>query len=235
MSTIVGRIVGPLIDFIYPALCIHCEQRLPLTERHVCPTCWNLLDSIMSGDQLVSGQRQRFDEVGCVSRFVCCFSYDENGPLNEIIHGLKYGQRRSLGVELGKILGERIMSDPALRVVSILVPVPLHRVKLRERGYNQSDFIAKGVAEVTGQTVRSDLLIRKRNTESQTKLSMNERGVNVSDAFAAAEGRKADLHGQAVILIDDIVTTGATMSECARALKEAGAAEVHAAAVALAS
>ena len=179
-------------------------------------------------------QQRRFDEEQAVARFLCCFYFEEEGPMQRIIHALKYGNQRSLGVELGRILGKYVMSDPNFRSAAIVIPVPLHRIKFRERGYNQCDFISRGIVEVTGQAVRTGILLRRKNTATQTQLTLEERKENVGDAFVVAQGGQDQIRGVCVLLVDDVITTGATINACAKALRDAGAADVFAASFALA-
>ncbi len=109
----------------------------------------------------------------------------------------------------------------------LLVPVPLHPWRLLQRRYNQSLLLARGLARLTGCPVAPDLLVRRRNTVSQGRLSRRARERNVRSAFKVRVGRKPILQGKTVILIDDVLTTGATVEACARALRAGGAAEIH--------
>jgi ComF family protein len=115
-----------------------------------------------------------------------------------------------------------------------LVPIPLHRRKLRERGYNQAELIAGGMCEVTGIPVRSDLVRRMKFTQTQTMLSLEERKKNMDDAFEVRASELRQIKGKTVILIDDIITTGATIESCGRELRQAGATKIIAASSALA-
>jgi ComF family protein len=112
-----------------------------------------------------------------------------------------------------------------------IVPLPLHKRKLRERGYNQSELIARGISEITGFPVRTDFVRRSKYTQTQTALSLDERKANMEDAFICGP---ADVGGTTVIVVDDIITTGSTVRSCAEVLKVAGAAEVIAASAAIA-
>ena len=137
----------------------------------------------------------------------------------------------AIGEELGRVLGERIR-DVGRGESGVVVPLPLHRSRLRERGYNQCACIARGVAAVTGRPVDHRLVRRVRFTASQTTLGHEERRDNVRGAFAVRP--HASVAGMTVLLVDDVVTTGATMRACASALCSAGARSVIACAVAIA-
>jgi ComF family protein len=115
-----------------------------------------------------------------------------------------------------------------------LVPIPLHRRKLRERGYNQAELIASGMSEVTGIPVRTDLVRRKKFTQTQTMLSLEERKKNMDDAFEEVPVAIRNLENNTCILVDDVITTGSTIISCARELRAAGASRTIAASSALA-
>jgi ComF family protein len=115
-----------------------------------------------------------------------------------------------------------------------LVPIPLHRRKLRERGYNQAELIADGMSEVAGIPVRTDLVRRKKVTQTQTMLSLEERKKNMDDAFEVVPVAIRNLENKTCILVDDVITTGSTIISCARELRAAGASRTVAASSALA-
>jgi len=161
-------------------------------------------------------------------------SYD--GGLRELIHLLKYDRVRSASSVLGRMLAEAITDlrphfDPA---TSLLIPVPLHSSKLRSRGFNQSELIAgaavKGNRDLHAIGFQPRLLQRVRPTESQTGLTREQRRANMRGAFSVT--RPSDVHGRNVLLVDDVLTTGTTVGECARTLRRAGAAHVWVATVA---
>ena len=146
-----------------------------------------------------------------------------------IAHALKYSGVRQVGLELGRRLGyllreERICAD-------LLVPVPLHKRKIRERGFNQSYLIARGIAEVLGIPVRTDIVHRCKWTQSQTALSKDERKQNVANAF---RGGRAGVSELRILVVDDVITTGATVEAVGAALKRSGAKYVIAVSAALA-
>jgi predicted amidophosphoribosyltransferase len=106
----------------------------------------------------------KFDNNGPISRAKSCFFFEEGGVLQKIIHALKYEGMRSLGIQLGKHLGEAVLVDDWLRFADVLIPVPLHKTKQRERGYNQSDYLCRGVCQKTSLPYRNDMLRRWKYT-----------------------------------------------------------------------
>ena len=142
------------------------------------------------------------------------------GATREAIHNLKYRNLRSIAPTLGLLFARWLESNPVPG--EVLVPVPLHRRRLRNRGYNQSALLAKEVGKRAGLPVRDDVLVRIRDTPPQVSLSHEERLRNVAESFKCS----GDVRGLKVILVDDVVTTGSTMSACASALMDGGAGSV---------
>ena len=145
------------------------------------------------------------------------FRFD--GVMRQVIHQFKYKNIRALAAPLAQMLNDYLIINPL--PVEALVPVPLHRKRLRERGYNQSSLLAKELGKLTNLPVVDDCLIRQRPTQPQARTSnVDERQSNVADAFACCNQRLRD---KQVLLIDDVSTSGATLNACAAALKAAGA------------
>jgi ComF family protein len=141
-----------------------------------------------------------------------------------MIHLLKYGKRPSLAKRLGRMMSILVLRDPLLSRAELVVPVPLHSARQRERGYNQSELLASALAESLGIRLVKNALVRRKNTKSQTGLTPEQRMRNVADAF---EVKKPDtLKGKKVLLVDDVMTTGSTLRFCAEALLGAGADKV---------
>ncbi|MSS73436.1 MAG: ComF family protein [Candidatus Latescibacteria bacterium] len=225
-----------LLDFVFPPFCSLCREGLSDGERIVCEACWAKV-ALLSGPQCprcgapstgddrcpnCAGRDYRFSGA-CVLA-----SFDEGAQA--LIHLLKYREKTSVGVRFGRMLGEAVKADPRMSGVDRVLPVPLHRSRVRERGYNQSDLIARGVGEALGRPVEARALARTRATRTQTELSGKERAQNVSGAFIVR--RPERVAGLRLLLVDDVFTTGATLDACAGVLLDAGAVEVFVAAVA---
>lgn len=144
------------------------------------------------------------------------------GAMRKAIHQLKYQNLRALAMPLAKMLQEYLIASPL--DVDILVPVPLHRKRLRERGYNQAGLLAQGLGKLINIPVVDDVLVRRRYTPPQARTAnIAERTQNIADAFAC---RDSSLRGRRALLIDDVATSGTTLNACATVLKASGAAEV---------
>jgi ComF family protein len=228
-----GRVfLRSILDFIYPPLCVSCSKLLVDGEKLVCEECWRSVQIVHLDLGLYQETRSKLVASGVVDDLVSAFVFTKEGALQHIAHALKYTGYQSIGLELGRRVGSVILAQKIQ--ADYIVPIPLHTRKLRERGYNQAELIARGASEVTGIPVRADLVRRSRFTQSQTTLSIDERKKNVEDAFEI-DPRKGDaIEGRSFILLDDVITTGATIEACGRALREAGASHVIAASSALA-
>ncbi len=214
-----------LLDLLFPPRCVHCrttgallcpsclDQITPFAEP-ICPTCSRPLPS---GQSLCSFCRARPPELDRL-----CAAAPFDGPLRKAIHALKYNNLRDLADPLGDLLLDvwKAQDFPA----DMIVPVPLHQTREQERGYNQSALLAERLAQRTGLPVKEQALQRTRQTPPQVGLSARERWLNVRGAFAASPTHIA---GHRPLLIDDVLTTGATLSACARALREQGAQAVY--------
>ena len=232
------KVTAACADFVLPPLCVACH--VPLASHDaLCPACWSQVDFIRpplcdrlglpmpfdTGGVMVSAAAAAdppdYDRARAVARY--------DGIMRALIHDLKFRDRHDSKRLLGRWLteaGAELLAD-----ADILVPVPLTRVRLISRRFNQAAILANEVARRTGLRSFPLALQRTRRTPPQVGLTRAQRRENVAGAFAVAQ--KARIDGASVILIDDVITTGATAGACARALKRAGAARVDVLALAL--
>ena len=205
--------IHALLGLFYPSVCAACGNSLFQWEKTVCTRCRNLLPK--TGYERNEANPLAFLFYGKVrlQAVTACFFFSKEGKVQHLIHELKYKDNPEAGVYLGQELGKTIKEAPLFQGIDYLIPVPLHPKREKERGYNQSLMIAQGVSEVTGIPIGGDFLVRSVNTATQTHKSKEERWRNVKDIF---ELRHADqLIGKYVLLIDDVLTTGATLESCA--------------------
>lgn len=227
-------VVASLADLLFPPACACCGAPPPPGDRLLCAACRGSLTTVHAAHPLYAETRSRLCEEGLIDDLSAAFVFEEGGCLQTVIHRLKYGGMPFLGAELGAALAARLSLPAAEGMIPLLLPVPLHRSKERERGYNQSEEICRGIARALGLPVASRVLLRVRPTASQTGLSRTERRANVAGAFTLRTGTAASVRGATVLLVDDVITTGATALACARVLRDAGAGVVHACCVGLA-
>jgi ComF family protein len=195
------------IDLFFPSICVLCDARLEADRKVVCVPCFNHILKYQSTNSFTD---KHFD------RLFILYEFDEN--MRILIHLLKYNHFLKLAEYFAKQALD-YYSDLSKYQYSALVPVPLHKIRLRERGYNQSAVLAKHIGRHINLGIMEHYLFRKRNTPSQTHLNKDERERNVAAAFVAP----VELSGERILLVDDVITTGSTANACASALKNAGA------------
>lgn len=207
------NIINYIIGLFYPTVCAACGIPLFKWENLVCTRCRSLLPKTgyeLNEDNPLAGLFYGKVRLKAVT---ACFFFSKEGKVQHLIHELKYKGNGDVGVFLGQELGKTLKEAPLFQDVDFLIPVPLHPKREKERGYNQSMMIAQGIAEVTGIPIGDKYLIRSMYTATQTHKTKAERWENVKDIF---EVRNADtLEGKYVLLIDDVLTTGATLEACA--------------------
>ncbi len=230
----VACLLRPLVELVFPAACVCCGVPMTPGGDRVCPRCWSSIRRVSCEDRLYRDLLSRLCQDGAMAGLVSCFYFEKEGPLQSIIHGLKYGGMPVLGTLLGARLGDAIASSIDVRTVDGVVPVPLHPARRRERGFNQAETVCEGICGVTGIPLMGHAAVRARWTASQTALDARQRQQNVEGAFAVPRGHRAGLRDARLLLVDDVITTGATIRACALTLRDAGAAEIIACSVALA-
>ncbi len=225
------KILSEIYDFFLPRICPCCDKKLGLNEKMVCDNCLRKLASVKN-DRLELEFEKKFYSKKIISGFRSVYIFEKDTEIQSVIHALKYENRFKIGLFLGDVLGKRIKDEMVSWQIDAIIPIPLHRLKKVERGYNQSLYIAEGLSSRTNVSLLKDAVKRRRFTESQTKLNLSEREKNVKDAFSV---RKPDkIKNKNLLLIDDVITTGATINECGSALLKGGAKSVYAASVAIA-
>ena len=221
--------LNTLFDFFLPRFCPGCNKKLSSKEQPVCSDC---LSSILIADdfRLQFEYDKKFITEKIIKDFYARYVFETDKTLQDIIHALKYKKQFKLGTFLGEILSEGVKN--LNWQFDLIVPVPIHPLKKAERGYNQSDYIVKGLSKSLGIPYSTKLLKRTKHTESQTHLAMTERAKNVANAFKVKNHEL--IKGKSFLLVDDVITTGATTQECGRALFNSGAKTVYACSVGIA-
>ena len=208
-----------LIDFIYPKTSIITDKRLDEnnSNQYISDDEINLIDRVTPDD--FTDLREKVISEYSFS----LFAFREGDDFSKIIYQLKYGGMKQLGVYLGELLGNELknyLEENDLEDFEFIIPVPLFKTKLRERGFNQSDFICKGINEKLKIKFIPDLIRRIRHTSTQTKLNRDERIKNMKNAFELNGKYKEEISGKKLILVDDVVTTGSTVNEVIKVLKD---------------
>ncbi|MDP2207610.1 MAG: phosphoribosyltransferase family protein [Bacteroidota bacterium] len=219
------NLLKPILDFIFPPVCLLCQKIIDDGDAKICTECWNSFTIVDETHPDYMVLKNRFISGGVIKDFTSSFLFEKEGKFQEAIHLLKYKGIKSVGLKLGLVLGEKINQN-SFGTIDIVAPVPLHKLKLRERGYNQTDYICKGISQSTEYIAIFDLITRLKYTQSQTALTFQQRKENVSDAFVLNDKYKDLIRDKVVLLVDDVITTGATIEAVGRVLKSAGAKNV---------
>lgn len=190
-------------------LCVKCITDLPETNFH--PYNDNPIEKIFWG---------RLPLLYATSHFY----FTKGGVMQYLMHQLKYKGNKELGLQLGKMMGAHLQDTERFNNIDVLIPIPLFSVKEKHRGYNQSTIICNGMAEIIHVPILQDVVIRTHNTETQTKKSRTERWQNMDGVFQLVNGQA--IAGKHVLLVDDVVTTGATLEACASELLKAGCSSI---------
>ena len=161
---------------------------------------------------------QRFWGLAPIERAAALIFHESHAETAQIVYRLKYGNHPDIGEDMGRLMANEMRTARFFDGIDVLVPVPLSPKRMRQRGYNQSEMLARGIRELTGIPIANNVLGRKHFRKSQTQLNRAERQKNVEDMFYLKK-KSAALRGKHVLLIDDVCTTGATLIACASALK----------------
>lgn len=205
---------------ISPRMCVVCGSRLAVTEETLCSKCYlhlprtdfrnNLYENVMA--KLFWGRI-------AIEKADALFFYEPHAETAHILYELKYKNHPEIGVVMGRMMAKELMRSGLYEGIDAIVPVPLAKKRERERGYNQSLELAKGVSEVTGLPIADKVVVRTKFVGSQTQRGRWERNENVENVFELVDGDS--INGKHLLLIDDVVTTGATIIACAQELQKA--------------
>ena len=207
--------ISDLIDLIFPRHCCVCGEILSRQERDICLNCLYHLPKIEPHHK-VEIEKTFWGKVE-IERATSFIYYRKGSPYNALIHKLKYRNAPQIGVRLGAMVADEIQESGFFDGITLIVPLPLSKKKLRKRGYNQCDYIARGISEKTGIPVATDLIKRTKANETQTHKTRDERWLNVEGIFSATKPQA--MEGQHILLVDDILTTGSTLCSCVKAIK----------------
>jgi len=223
--------ISDFISLLYPRVCELCGQGMSRAEKLICVKCNFQLPRFQN--QL---EPQKYIHNFTGSNFYDCFfsylKYYKKGISQTLLHKLKYESKPDIGELIGFWLGNDIKIVNQVDRFDLIIPVPLHLKKIKKRGYNQSDSIAKGLSKSTGINWSARILLRNTNNSTQTNKSRIERIENVSGIFCIKNNSRVE--ARKILLVDDVITTGATMNACAELLLKEGASKISIATIAIA-
>lgn len=208
-----------LLDFFFPRTCTICDTRLAIDERYVCPSCLLRLPYEQTSTDWGLNRHvfQWRSEHSSLYRMGALCIYQRENAAARLVHALKFERDRDLGIWMGRLAAKKLRASGLFEGVDGFVPLPLSKQRHRHRGFNQAESIAMGLSQELDIPLRTDLLIRKANRESQTHFRLADRFRNGQNLFALAEN--AEGGGQHLMLVDDVLTTGATMMSAVTALE----------------
>ncbi len=202
-----------LLELFFPTLCVTCGERLVTQEKFVCLNCWSDLPVTNFHLNPENKVAQLFWGRTQIENATAYFAFKRGSNYQQLIHFIKYKGLKELGFETGRRFGLALSESQNFSNIDIIFPVPLHPKKQKKRGYNQSEWIAKGISETLNKPLSVHHLKRNLHTSTQTKKNRFERWKNVENIFEVS--KSDELIGKHVLLIDDIVTTGSTLEACA--------------------
>ncbi len=212
--------IESFLSLLFPRYCVVCSAVLGKGEECLCTSCNIGLPRTnyhLEEDNFM--EKLLWGRVPLVRAFSWFFYY-RGSEYRKIIHRLKYDGQQQVGRIMGAHLATEIIQNGFFDSIDLIIPVPLHKKRLRKRGYNQSAMIARGISDVTGIPVNNSLVVRKRNTGTQTQQTVFSRSENMEEAFFFTN--KEQVKNKHILVVDDVLTTGATISACSKALENAG-------------
>jgi ComF family protein len=228
----IPELLDDFISLLFPRLCYACGDHLLRNEKMICTECYVMIPRTNYHLEKDNPVEQLFWGRCIIEKAAALSFYNRDSRIRKLIHNLKYNGIREIGYELGKLYGLSLTRSDFLEGINMIIPVPLHPLKKRTRGFNQSELISDGLSEVTGLPVGRTLLERNSKTETQTRKSRYERWVNVEGIFTVTT--EEDIKGKHLLLVDDVITTGSTIESCANELLKIENVKVSVAALAVA-
>ncbi len=210
------------IELIFPSACFACQEFEPLHGHLLCIQCLEKLPWIAAGAAPGALEGKESFPPG-IAFFDSLLYFSKSSKVQQLITAIKYNGQKELAQYLGKRLGEKIKDNLSIEGFEI-IPVPIHSKRRRERGYNQAEEIALGMAPILGVNINKELLIRNQYELSQTTKDKRQRAARLEESFVI--NKKASAKQKNALLLDDVITTGATINSCVRQLRQCGYKEV---------
>jgi ComF family protein len=223
------RLLKDFISLFYPEVCITCGEGLAEKEEFICTSCFYKLPKTDYHNHPQNPLYKVFYGRAEIQAAAAYCYFTKGNMVQDLVHEIKYNGKKELGVCFGKWYGADLKNVSPFSELDYIIPVPLHPKKLKRRGYNQSACFAEGLSQAMNVAVLQNGLKRIKDTETQTNKSRFSRWENVKDVFAVENA--GQLRHKHVLVVDDIITTGATVEACIHVLKEAGVKSVSVASI----
>ena len=220
-------------SLFYPKLCLVCGTKKPSKGEILCLTCQHKLPATGFHLDPENPFMERFWGRLPLQAAASLFHFIKGGRAQQLIHQLKYNDKPEVGTRFGQLYGKQLRDSPLFQGIDLIIPVPLHPRRKHKRGYNQSETFARGLSDSMGVPSLSNILERRSFTQTQTRKTRIERMNNVLEAFQLR--REKVVQGKHVLLVDDVITTGATLEACGMRLLEAEGVQLSLATIGFAS
>ena len=225
--------INDFISLIYPKICVACGDVLLRNENIICTSCLLHLPKTNFHKYKDNPVSKTFWGRMNIESAAALYYFTKEGNVQNMIHQLKYKGNKEIGIFLGKIYGYDLINSDIFRNIDVIIPVPLHPKKEKKRGFNQSNIFAKGLSLSMNKPVDNLSLIRTYSSETQTKKSRFKRWENVKEIFSLVNSDS--LIGKNILLVDDVITTGATIEACGSLLLNIKGVKLYIASIAIAS
>jgi competence protein ComFC len=207
-----------LTTLLFGRNCVHCNSSLIQQEQYLCVLCRSEISQIEADGEEALKMEQLFYGKAKIEKVVSGYHFIKGGASQSLIHHLKYHNLPSIGKYEGELLAHKLLKNKEFSDVDAIVPVPMTFKKRRKRGYNQSEQIAKGLRKALQKPILKKLLKRKVQKKSQTKLNKFTRWQNMNESFELNQYLPSNC--KHILLVDDVITTGATLESCANAIQK---------------
>lgn len=230
IASVLKESILDLLHLFYPHLCAGCKSDLLSVHDPICPLCIASLPETGFEKIVDNPVEKTFYGRIPLKAATAAYYFSKGSALQHIIHALKYEKNQKAGLVLGRLLGNQLKHETRFNEAYVLIPVPMHPAKQKQRGYNQAAVIAKGISKVTGWPLCEDAVIKPIQTDTQTKKGRNDRWENMRAGFQIKHS--SVLQNKQILLVDDVLTTGATLEACGHCILHANPASLSAATIA---
>ncbi len=211
-------LIEDFISLFFPRVCNACEAPLMHNEEIICMSClFHLPKTNFHQDQENPVSRLFWGRVN-IHAAAAFYYFRKGSKIQHLMHQFKYKGHKEVGVFIGDLYGDELKKSPCFNTVNVVIPVPLHRKKIKKRGFNQSERFAMGLSQSMKIDLVTSVLVRKTASETQTKKTKFRRWENVKEIFDIEQAET--LEGKHLLLVDDVITTGSTIEACATVLHQ---------------